>query len=214
MYSRTDCAPVGEWDDLSERNRQALLRSEERELERIFWTGEVEEGSGDVTAFPHLAATAGVLDGDDLLQPQLTVVTEIPQTIEVGVGMLEDAMRDCYPGVATLHVPIRIGSLMAEGHLLRQNAGTLFTTSVGSKVILGNYPGTSPLGVETPGVTWIFATGNVFYQREPAPHTFRPVESFDRNVNTLSMIAERTYVIGWDCCLMAIPILNGEDTTP
>jgi hypothetical protein len=33
-------------------------------------------------------------------------------------------------------------------------------------------------------------------------------------VNTLSMIAERTYVIGWDCCLMAIPILNGEDTTP
>lgn len=68
VYSRTDCAPVGEWNDLSERNRQALLRSEERELERIFWTGVIEEGSSDVTAFPHLAATANVLDGDDLFQ--------------------------------------------------------------------------------------------------------------------------------------------------
>lgn len=214
VYSRTDCAPVGEWDDLSERNRQALLRSEERELERIFWTGEAVEGSGNTSVFPHLAATAAVVDGDDLLQPQVTVVTTTPQPIAVGVGMLEDAMRDCYPGVATLHVPIRLGALMAEAYLLRQNAGTLFTTSAGSKVILGNYPGTGPNGAETPGVTWIFATGNVFYQREPAPHTFRAVESFDRDVNTLSMIAERTYVIGWDCCLMAIPIQNGEDTTP
>jgi hypothetical protein len=214
VYSRTDCAPVGEWTDLSERNRQALLRSEERELERIFWTGVIEEGSTDVTAFPHLAATANVIDGDDLLQPAATVVTTIPQPIEVGVGMLEDAMRDCYPGVATLHVPIRLGSLMAEAVLLRQNGGSLFTTSAGSKVVLGNYPGTAPDGTATPGVTWIFATGNVFYQREPAPHTFRPAESFDRDVNTLSMIAERTYVIGWDCCLMAIPIQNGEDVTP
>lgn len=214
VYSRTDCAPVGEWNDLSERNRQALLRSEERELERIFWTGMVEEDSTVKTAFPHLAANAFVIDGDDLLQPVADVVTPVPQPIEVGVGMLEEAMRECYPGVATLHVPLRLGSLMAEASLLRQNGGTAFTTSVGSKVVLGNYPGTSPAGVDTEGVTWIYATGNVFYQREPAPHTFRPVESFDRGVNTLSMIAERTYVIGWDCCLYAIPIQNGEDVTP
>jgi hypothetical protein len=214
VYSQTDCAPVGEWNDLPDRNRQALLRSEERELERIFWTGFIEEGSTTATAFPHLASNANVLDGDDLLQMAATVVTAIPQTIAVGVGMLEDAMRDCYPGVATLHVPLRLGALMAEAYLLRQNGGTLFTTSAGSKVVLGNYPGTAPDGTTTAGVTWIYATGNVFYLREPAPHTFRPVESFDRGVNTLSMIAERTYVIGWDCCLLAIPILNGEDTTP
>lgn len=214
IYSRIDCAPVGEWSELSPRNQQALIRSEERELERIFFTGEAVEGSGNITVFPHLAATTAVVDGDDIVQPELTVVTAIPQTIEVGIGMLEDAMRDCYPGVATLHVPIRLASLMAEAVLLSPRAGTMFTSSVGSKVIFGNYPGTSPEGVDTPGITWVYATGEVFYQREAAPHTFTAVESFDRDVNTLSMIAERTYVIGWDCCLLAIPILNGEDTTP
>lgn len=214
IYSRIDCAPVGEWSELSDDNRQALLRSESRELERIFATGEVEEGSGTVAQWPHLGANVAVIDGDDLLQPAATVVTAIPQTIETGIGMLEAAMRDCYPGLATLHVPIRLGSLMAEAYLLTQRGSLMFTSSVGSKVILGDYPGTSPAGVATPGVTWVYATGPVFYQREPVPHSFTPVESLDREVNTLGMIAERTYVIGWDCCLLAIPILNGEDVTP
>lgn len=216
VYSRVDCAPVGQWSQLSPRNQRALLRSEERELERIFWTGVADENSGNVTTYPHLAYDGlTIFDGDDLIQPNPTIVTAIPQTIEVGIGMLEDAMRDCYPGVATLHVPIRLASLMAEAYLLNQRSGpVMYTSSVGSKVVFGNYPGTSPDGTDTPGVTWVYATGEVFYQREPMPHTFTAVESFDRDVNTLSMIAERTYVIGWDCCLVAIPILNGEDTTP
>jgi hypothetical protein len=214
VYSRVDCAPVGQWSDLSSRNQQALLRSEARELERIFWTGEAEDGSGTPSMWPHLAANVAVIDGDDLIQPAATVVTAIPQTIAVGIGMLEAAMRECYPGIATLHVPINLGALMAEAYLLEPRGGLMFTGSVGSKVVLGEYPGTSPTGVDTPGVTWVYATGAVFYQREAAPHTFTPVESFDRDVNTLSMIAERTYVIGWDCCLLAIPILNGEDLTP
>lgn len=215
VFSRADCAPVGEWSELSTRNQQALLRSEERELERIFWTGETVQDSGDITTFPHLAYDGPVIfDGDDVLQPNPDIVTAIPQTIEVGIGMLEDAMRDIYPGVATLHVPIRLASLMAEAVLLAPRSGTMFTSSVGSKVVFGNYPGTSPDGTDTPGVTWVYATGEVFYQREPTPHSFTPVESLDRDVNTLGMIAERTYVIGWDCRHMAIPILNGEDTTP
>jgi len=212
VYSRVDCAPVGQWEQLSARNQQALLRSEARELERIFWTGEAETGGG-VSTWPHLAANTTVADGDDLLQPAATVVTAIPQTIEVGIGMLEAAMRECYPGVATLHVPIRLGALMAEAYLLTPRSGVMYTSSVGSKVVLGEYPGTATDGTDTPGVTWVYATGAVFFQREAAPHTFTAVESFDRDVNTLSMIAERTYVVGWDCCLLAIPILNGEDVT-
>jgi hypothetical protein len=212
-YSESDCSPVGqEWDTLGTRNQQSLIRSEARFVEDAFWTGTAGT-SGAATVFPHLAADSEVQDGEDLLQPTATVVTEIPQTIEVGIGMLEAAMRECYPGVATLHVPIRLASLMAEAYLLTTRGSLAFTSSVGSKVVLGEYPGTAPDGTSTPGVTWVYATGEVFFQREPAPHTFRPVESFNRDVNTLSMIAERTYVIGWDCCLLAIPILNGEDIT-
>lgn len=211
VYSRADCAPVGTWDELGPTNQQALIRSEERELERIFWYGGIVAGAGVTDAYPHLGANAEVVDGGDVLQIPATVVSTDAQLIEVGLGMLEAAMRRCYPGVATIHMPIRLASLAADHHLIAPRGGVMYTTTVGSKVVIGEYPGTGPDGTVPPeGQTWMYATGEVFYMREPQPHSFRPAESFDRNVNTLSMIAERTYVFGWDCCLFAIPILNGE----
>lgn len=206
-YSRIDCSPVGQWDDLSESNQQALIRSESRFVETAFWSGAV---GGQTVVFPHLAADTAVMDGGDVLQPAATVVTDTPQGIAVGIGMLEDAMRDCYPGVATLHMPIRLAALAAEASLLTSRSGRMFTTSIGSKVVVGDYPGTGPDGTTTEGVTWMYATGEVFFVREPTPTRFSMAESFDRNVNTVEVIAERTYVIGWDCCLLAIPIDNGE----
>lgn len=98
---------------------------------------------------------------------------------------------------------------IADHNLITTRSGTMYTP-VGSKVVIGDYPGTGPDGSTTEGATWMYATGEVFFARDREPTRFRPAESFDRDVNTLSMIAERTYVIGWDCCLMAIPILNGE----
>lgn len=207
-YSSIECSPVGQWDQLSEANQQALIRSEARFVETAFWSGAV---AGQTVVFPHLAADSVVEDGADLLQPAATVVTDTPQEIAVGIGMLEDAIRDCYPGVATLHMPIRLAALAAEAHLTASRSGVMYTTSIGSKVVVGDYPGTGPDGV-TPddGVTWLYATGEVFFMREPTPTRFSTVESFDRASNTVTVIAERTYVIGWDCCLFAIPILNGE----
>lgn len=205
-YSRIDCSPVGQWDQLSDVNQQALIRSEARFVETAFWSG---VAGGQTVVFPHLAADSEVSDGEDLLQPAATVVSATPQEIVIGLGMLEDAMRDCYPGVATIHMPIRLASIAADHNLITTRSGTMYTP-VGSKVVIGDYPGTGPDGSTTEGATWMYATGEVFFARDREPTRFRPAESFDRDVNTLSMIAERTYVIGWDCCLMAIPILNGE----
>ena len=206
-YSRIDCSPVGQWDQLSPANQQALIRSEARFVETAFWSG---VAGGQTIVFPHLAADTEVSDGEDLLQPAATIVEATPQTIAVGLGMLEDAMRDCYPGVATIHMPIRLAALAVEAHLIAPRSGVMYTTTIGSKVVIGDYPGTAPDGTTAPGVTWMYVTGEVFFTRDREPTGFRPVESFDRNVNTVEMIAERTYVIGWDCCLLAIPILNGE----
>lgn len=205
-YSRIDCSPVGQWDELSTVNQQALIRSESRFVETAFWSG---VAGGQTVVFPHLAADSEMSDGEDLLQPAATVVSATPQEIVIGLGMLEDAMRDCYPGVATIHMPIRLASIAADHDLITSRSGVMYTV-IGSKVVIGDYPGTGPDGSTTEGVTWMYATGEVFFARDREPTRFRPAESFDRDVNTLSMIAERTYVIGWDCCLMAIPILNGE----
>lgn len=206
-YSRIDCSPVGQWDQLSESNQQALIRSEARFVETAFWSG---VAGGQTVVYPHLAADSTVEDGSDLLQPAATVVTDTPQEIVIGLGMLEDAMRDCYPGVATIHMPVRLASIAASHDLMTTRSGRAFTTSLGSKVVVGDYPGTAPDGTTTEDVTWMYATGEVFFAREPNPTRFTMAESFDRNVNTVEVIAERTYVIGWDCCLLAIPILNGE----
>jgi hypothetical protein len=206
-YSRIDCSPVGLWEQLSSRNQQALIRSETRAVEETFWTGIADLG----VVFPHLAADTVITDGEDLLQPAAATLTSTPQEIVIAIGMLEAAMRDCYPGVATIHMPTRLAAIAAEHDLIAPRAGVMYTTSLGSKVVIGDYPGTAPDGTTPPaGTTWMYATGEVFYAREREPHSFRAVESFDRDVNTLSTIAERTYVIGWDCCLFAIPVLNGE----
>lgn len=204
-YSSIECAPVGQWDQLSETNQQALLRSEARFVETAFWTGVV---AGQEVVFPHLAADSTVFDGGDLLQPAATIVSNTPQELHVGIGLLEDAMRDCYPGVATIHLPINLVALASLGELLETRSGRMFT-KLGSKVVAGDYPGTAPDGTTDAGVTWVYATGEVFYMREPTPTRFRIADSFDRAVNTVEVIAERTYVIGWDCCLFAIPIDNG-----
>lgn len=215
-YSRIDCSPVGVWDELSPRNQQSLVRAESRFVETAFWSGVAsadETGTPQTTVFPHLAADTAVTDGGELLQPAATTVTTEPQEIVIALGMLEDAMRDCYPGTATIHMPIRLATIAADHGLITARSGLMHTTSLGSKVVIGDYPGTAPDGSTPPdGTTWMYATGEVFYVRENAPHTFRPVESFDRNVNTVAMLAERTYLIGWDCCLLAIPVLNGENT--
>lgn len=206
-YSRIDCAPVGQWDQLSAVNQQALLRSESRFVETAFWSG---VAGGQTVVFPHLAADSEVNDGDDLMQPAATVVTSVPQQVYTGIGMLEDAIRDCYPGIATLYLPINLAAQIVTINLTEPRDRVMYTRSVGSKVVIGDFPGTAPDGTSTPGITWVYATGEAFFARDREPKIFTPAESFDRSVNTLSMIAERTYVIGWDCCLFAIPIQNGE----
>jgi hypothetical protein len=209
-YAEIQCSAPGSWDQLPDWARLGLQRAEEQFVENAFWRGVAQSANGSpVTVFPHLAANAELVDGGDLLQPAATVVTAEPQLPAVGIGMLEQAMRDCYPGQATLHVPLRLGSVLAEHMNLVTRGGTA-TTAAGSLVILGSgYPGTAPDGTSTPTVTWVYATGPVFYARDNAVQ-FSLRDSLDRSNNTVTVITERTYVVGFSCCLLAIPILNGE----
>lgn len=207
-YASIECSPVGSWDRLPEWGRQALQRAEEQFVENAFWTGNI---GGSPSVFPHLAEDAEFIDGEAVLQPAAVVVTTVPQTLEVGLGMLEQAARDCYPGQATIHMPLRLGSILADHHDVVIRGGTMQTIA-GSKIVLGaGYPGTAPDGTTDEGVSWVYATGPVFFQRDTAVQ-FDEVSSLDRSVNTVNIITERTYVVGFTCCLLAIPILNGELT--
>jgi hypothetical protein len=161
-------------------NQQALIRSESRFVETAFWSG---VAGGQTVVFPHLAADSEFSDGEDLLQPVGNGRNDVHAAGRtVGIGMLEDAIRDCYPGMSrrfTCRFALQVNS-SAEANLIAPRFGVMLTRSIGSKVVIGDYPGTAPDGTSTAGVTWIYATGEVFFARDREPSGFRPADSFDR----------------------------------
>jgi hypothetical protein len=218
VFAEFDCAPIGN-AQAQRRAEQAMAQAEPWQVERAFWTG---QAGGQAVAFPHLAASAQVLvDGTVILQSAAVDVSVTgtgspavngdllnPAT---ALGLLEQALANCYGGVGVIHVPaVALPSLDSDG--LVNTSGPVMRTANGNKVSVGDgYPATSPAGVaRAANSAWLYATGNVFGYRSPtrvrAP---QGPEAFDRSTNTMKMIADRTYVLGWDCCHFAVPMALG-----
>lgn len=202
-YAKFDCALVG-MEDALKIATDALAQSESYQVERAFWTGLVD---GRSIAFPHLAANAEVLDAQsiELQSPASIVVTGAAVDVATGLGLLESALADCYNGVGVIHVPVKLLPTLQAYDLVIVKGGKL-TTLNGNLVAVGaGYPGTSPSGA-TPatGEAWMYATGAVFAYRGGVQIPPDKVSSINRATNTREMIAERTYVVGWDCCHHAV----------
>jgi hypothetical protein len=86
--------------------------------------------------------------------------------------------------------------------------GPRLRTINGSYVVSGGgFPNTGPDGTAAPaGTAWLYFTGQPFIYRSRDVRTFMREESFDRSTNLLKVIAERTYLVGWDCCHYAVLI--------
>jgi hypothetical protein len=219
-FVRFDCSPVG-LRDADNAARDALAQSESYQVERSFWTGLVDN---KVLAFPHLAASADVVDTQNiLLQSTASIVVTGAFDVATGLGLLEAALASCYNGVGVVHVPVRaLPTLDARGLVRRDGGrdgttgqlGRRLRTANGNLVAVGaGYPGTSPSGVApASNQAWIYATGAVFGYRGPVRYTSAR-DSIDRGANTMQLIAERTYVLGWDCCHVAILINLGVPVT-
>lgn len=217
VYVRFDCAPVGN-EEAQRIATRALGQVEQWQVERTFWTGLVD---GIELAFPHLAADAQVLDADGVvLQPVTsTAVTGTPVDVATGLGRLEQALADCYGGRGVIHVPLELLPSLDAYTLVRPTGGRdadsgqfgrQLETLAGNLVAVGaGYPGTGPDGVD-PGATstWMYATGPVFMYRSDV-HVNPFSSTVNRTNNTVEMIAERTYVLGFDCCLHAVQIELG-----
>jgi hypothetical protein len=209
-YTEFDCSPVGN-PEATKIASDALNQSSPWQVERAFWTG---SAGGQDVVFPHLAADAQVLDVQDIV---LQSAASIPVTgsfdAAEGLGLLEAGLADCYGGAGVIHIPrFALPTFQAWG-LLDNRAGVLRTTN-GNLVAVGSgYPGTSPAGVApASGTSWIYATGPVFaYVGDVKVNSVR--DSMDRAENTIKMIAERTYVLGYSCCLFALNISLGTPVT-
>jgi hypothetical protein len=218
-YVEFDCSTVGLQDAQGIAER-ALAMAEPWQVERAFWTG---LAGGQPVVYPHLAATAQVLDVTGIVLQ--TAATNVAVTgvgsvsvtgdllnIETALGLLEAALANCYGGVGVIHVPQLLVPTLDAWGIIRQQ-GAVMKTLNGNKVAIGaGYPGSGPDGAARSGNScWMYATGNVFGFRSDvrvrAPDS--SAASLDRATNTRKMIAERTYVIGWDCCLFAVQTAMG-----
>lgn len=207
VFSEVDCSAPGFWQRAEETVAQLLTQSEQWQVERAIWTGQT---AGHPAVYPRLAANAEVVEPGTGIVMQLAagVVTGAALDVVEGIGRLEASLSDCYDGVGILHVPVELAPAMANANLLVRE-GPRYRTPKGSIVVLGaGYPGTAPDGLQPVGSVYVYATGALMILRSRP--TVMPLRStLDRSKNTVKAIAERTYVIGWDCCLHAVNITLG-----
>lgn len=182
-----------------------------RVVDSVFWTG-------GATGLPqHLASNTErtVVSGGSsvLLQTAATVVTGTGNALDLSVGLLEQAMADCYGGQAWIHIPRKLIALLANLHLLETRDGGLYTVG-GSRVVAYSGSNTGPDGTAAPaGFAWVYATSPVKVWRSPVK-TFAgdPAQYLDRDDNSTVLVLEQWFAAGWGCCHFAS--LVSLDTTP
>lgn len=208
VYAEFDCSPIGLGDAQSIAS-DALARVEQLQVETAFWTG---TAGGQPVVFPHLAGNTEVLDGDVVLQPVASPVVTGADAAHA-LGVLEQELADCYAGQGLIHVPRSALATLAAWNLVTEVDGRLVTPG-GNLVVAGaGYTGTAPDGTTADaGTTWIYATGAAWGYRSNV-YLSQVRDSLNRSANTLRMLAERNYLIGFECCLLAAHITLGVPTT-
>jgi hypothetical protein len=205
VFSWIDCAPVG-FEDAQSRTVTALRRGEERAVERAIWTGSASV-TGAATIYPHLAASAasGTSSGAVLQTAAVVAVTGSPG-ITRALGALEGAFLACYGGEGVLHVPAEALANLARDQQLVQDGPNRLRTWNGLRIaVYASNNKEGPTGAVAPaGKAWLYATSAVSMRRTGVEEASSVIEGLDRGNNTLRYIAERTYVLNWDCCTYAV----------
>jgi len=203
VYAEYDGSPIGLDFDRAAADAQ-IARVENYHVERAFWTG---LAANQPTVWPHLAANTVLLDPVQItLQPAASPVVTGGAGPAQALGALEKQLGACYTGQGYVHVSRAVLDALVAARLVSLRDvqdGKLHTPNGNILVVGGGYPGTSPAGAApAAGTEWMYATGAVFGYRSEVYVRQMP-EDFDRAKNTVKLLAYRTYLLGFECCLIA-----------
>lgn len=173
-----------------------LAAFEERGVEAALWTGVAVDGT----------LSSSLATGDDEIS--VTDVTGGGAALDpiTALDVLEEAMAGCVPGAGVIHVPYRAASTLASQNIVVRDGDGMYTHTGQSVVFGAGYPATGPDNDSVAdGEAWLFGTGQVMLWRGDAFLTPPSLaEAMDRIINDVTVYAERTYAVGFSCCLFAV----------
>jgi hypothetical protein len=112
------------------------------------------------------------------------------QDIRFGFGYVEQALAQQFNGLGVIHISHLVATLLWDALVI---SGGRVTTLHGTPVVVGaGYDIVNPL--TSPGT--IFGTGPMVMYRGDIDTR---EQAIDKSTNNVSYIAQRDYVIGWDC---------------
>lgn len=205
VYAGLQCSPAGlDEDEIERRAAAALTNGEGRAVERLFWTGEAD--NGEVLAGRLAEDTETVVDA--MTYPAATVIAGGAYSPATALAKMEEALGDCYGGRGVIHMDRFVASLISDGTGGLIVEGGNLVTRLGTYVAAGaGYPGTAPDNVApAAGTRYIYGTGAVLIVRSAIERVGDFKTTIDRATNAMVRLVERTYVVGWDCCLFAVQV--------
>lgn len=187
VYSSLGCGSVGLDDPrLRETLINRLKAGEQAIVENIFSTQAVGQAPG-------LANNAAVVT--------LAASSDIVEAF----GTLEAALYALYGLPGVIHLPFLAAEYAKSAHLIEKE-GLVWKTAAGTTVSIGNYTGNAPGGgAPAAGTQNIYITGQVTVWRTPDSDIFiRPLaDTLNRTTNQVTALAEREYVVSFDCYVAA-----------
>lgn len=198
VFATMVCGTVGFTNEEQTALVMERLRGVEQSVvETVFSTSTFGQGPGLVTA-----------DG-------ITTVTGAGDTVVDVLSELERARYCGFTGNLTqygppgyLHVAIPVLNALKAAHVVEFD-GTRWRTPMGTVVSAGCYANNTPAGAApADGVFWMYLTGQTTIWATPDSQVqVAPVEgSFDRTNNQMLMLAEREYVVTYECGGFAKPV--------
>lgn len=169
---------------------ERLKGVEQGVVESIFSTSSLGQGPGLIAADGITTVTGA---GDSVAN----VLSELERARYC--GFTGNVARYGPPGY--LHVAIPVLNALKENHLVEWD-GTRWRTAMGTVVSAGCYANNDPAGAApADGVFWMYLTGQTTIWRTPDSEVqVAPVEgSLNRTTNQFLMLAEREYVVTYEC---------------
>ena len=178
VYVIRECRTVGEMARSQAAALKMLTLNEERAVEKELWARIIAAAPTNLTP-------------------------AAPPTPEIGLALLEEGIGDNFAGRPVIHVSPNLGSILATRGAIEGRGNTMYT-KIGSKVVIGaGYPRTGVGGAPAAGTEWMHATGSLLIDRSTSPTLQGPYVVQAPLDNTQVVLAERTYVAGFDCVPVA-----------